>query len=111
MIDRNDPKCLTPRRNKTVDSALQACAELHGFMLGLRELYTTTLAIDALDASDDANRAGKPLSPYEGGFVPVVPLFQRPTTGEAAVALSPPEPPSSELSTLHLAAPVATDDA
>ena len=74
-IDRNDPKCVSPRRNATVEEALKAMAEYKAWCDGVRQLYSFGQRFYSLDSANTSKpRLQDPA--LMSAFIPVLPLLQ-----------------------------------
>ena len=92
VIDRNDPKCLTPRRNPTIDAACAFVDEWLPFCRELASIYAAAAAVEDLGSRSH----GRASVTREGIFIPVLPILQPPEPGEGcdpdASADGAPEP-------------------
>ena len=80
-IDRDDAQCRTPRRNPTVDAALDAMREFSiSVAAGLENLHEFAYRFaTAVDVSDPSQKPSPQLDPRGlSAFLPVLPLLQPP---------------------------------
>jgi len=90
-LDRNDSKCITPRRNPLVDEALAFFDGYKRCMNRMASLFDSAKRLSSLGASPDSEAPPPKLAdPRQAhGFMPVLPLFEPQEEGSAGQEEAP----------------------